>query len=286
MTDRQPASRARRPLLPLVILLLVSAALLVPDQPLRWLVRVADSGGPAAGELRALVRSLPVHALVLVGFDPDLGTYAEIRPAVRALLDDLFAHEARVALVSFSPEGRALASAELDRLRRAGFADDELVDLGFHGGAEAGLVESVERVVPDVERGPLASAIRVRGSGLAAFDLVLLVGGTDFGPRAWVEQILPRLPDLRLAAIAPTVLQPELAPYRRTGQLAALVSTLRDSVAYLELVRDDPAAPPDTSGGDRSADAAAMLVGMLAALVILGETLIRGAARRPPRPSA
>jgi hypothetical protein len=284
MTDRQAPPRPRRALLPLGIVLLISAALIVPDQALSGLVRLDDPGGPAGGELRALIRSLPESPLVLVGFDPDLGTYAEIRPAVRAMLDDLFSHEARIGIVSFSPEGRALAVAEIDRLRRAGFADDRLVDLGYRSGAEAGLIQAIELVVPDAERGLVANGIRIAGGGLDAFDLVLLVGGTDFGPRAWVEQILPRLPDLRLAAIAPTVLGPELAPYRRTRQLIALVATLRDNAAYAERVRDGPAAPPDTSGGDRPADAAAMLVGLLVTLGILGETLLRRAAWRPPGP--
>ena len=47
------------------------------------------------------------------GFDPDLGTYAEVRPTARAVIDDLLARDAVLRLVSLTPEGRALAVSEI-----------------------------------------------------------------------------------------------------------------------------------------------------------------------------
>ena len=49
---------------------------------------------------------LPAGPLVLVGFDPDLGTYAEVRPTVRTALADLLDRDARLAFISLTPEGR------------------------------------------------------------------------------------------------------------------------------------------------------------------------------------
>src|SRR5919106_371837 len=74
----------------------------------------------AVAELRAVLDGLPDQPIVIVGMDADLGTYAEIRLAVRAALDDLLQRGASLAFVSVTAEGRAIAAAEIERLRLAG----------------------------------------------------------------------------------------------------------------------------------------------------------------------
>ena len=208
--------------------------------------------------------------------DADLGTYPEIRPAVRVALDDLLARGDSLAFVSVSVEGRAVAAAELARLRAAGAAPDSLLDLGFISGVEAGMVRLVSDALPAGASGGMAETVTERGGGLAAFDMALLVGGGDVGPRTWVEQVGTRLPLLPMVGVAPTFAQPELVPYLRTGQLVALLATVRDDAAYVESVTeiDGQPAPP---GGSPSA--AAMLLGMLVALVVLGRALVGAAPR-------
>ena len=97
-------------------LLVLLALALVPTADV---VRLAGSPA-AADEMTAVLDELPPDALVLVGFDPDLGTYAEVRPTVRVLLEDLLARDARLAIVSLTAEGRALAIAERARLLEDG----------------------------------------------------------------------------------------------------------------------------------------------------------------------
>lgn len=243
------------------------------------LLRPGDDGGPLllanpdrtrVAELQAAFAALPEAPLVLVGLDADLGTYPEIRVAVRAAFADLLARDARLAVVSFTPEGRAIASAELDRLQRDGFGGDELLDLGFIAGAEAGMVRSVTALLPVGVEGSVADAIREADAGMGAFQLVLVVGGGELGPRTWVEQVGTRLPSLPIAAIVPTFAQPEVAPYLRTGQLVALLATLRDDAAYAADVGGAQAAP------ERVPSALAMLLGMLVALGALGRAVTAG----------
>jgi hypothetical protein len=204
-----------------------------------------------------VVDELPPDALVLVGFDPDLGTYAEIRATVRVLLDDLLERDARLALVSLTPEGRALAIAERARLMTGGVAAERLVDVGFVPGAEAALVS-------------LAGEIGQGIGGLPAepVALGLVVGGNDIGPRSWVEQLAPRVDGLALAAVAPSVLLPEVRPYLESGQLRALLATPRDGAAYRDLA--------DPAPGDAAVDPAplAVLVGMLVAIGVLGAAVV------------
>jgi hypothetical protein len=118
--------------------------------------------------------------------------------------------------------------------------------------------------------GPIASlmAQRSRG-GIGAFDLILLVGGSDIGPRSWVEQVGTRLPTtVAMVAIAPTFAQPELAPYLRTGQLAGLLATIRDDATYAQRVPGAAVGGIDATG-DALPSAFALRIGMLVALIVL-----------------
>jgi hypothetical protein len=237
-------------------------------------LRLANPDRSRVDQLRLAIGNLPDGALVLVACDADLGTYPEIRAATRVAMDDLRAHAARLAVVSFSPEGRAIAAAELARLARDG-TTEQPADLGFVAGAEAGLVRSVASIVPTAAEGDILDAIRERGGGIGAFDMVLVVSGSDISARSWVEQVGSRLPDLPMVAIAPTFLDPELEPYLRSGQLTALLSTLRDDVAYVEAVTAASASRPGPTPGPLP-----MLVGMLVALGVLGDAAFRRFVRR------
>lgn len=245
MSDRRGLARR---LAPLLLILLLAIAVLVGPGLGRW------RGGEEADRGAALldrVAALSPGSLVIVAFDPDLVTYAEVRPAARAALDALDEAGLRVAVVSFSPEGRALAAAEL--ARRDGIG----LELGFVPGGEAGLVSAVRSIVPASAVGSIAEAARSAGGGLGAFDLAIVVGGGDIGPRSWVEQVAPRAPDLPIAAIVPAFMRPELEPYLASGQLDALVAG-PDAVAAM--------AGAD-SELDRRADG--VLVGLLVAIVVL-----------------
>jgi hypothetical protein len=268
-----------------VLLLALSLAILIGPALTEGALQLANPDRTRAAGVQAAFDALPDDALVLVALDADLGTYPEIRPAVRAALDELLSAGASLAFVSVSVEGRAIGVAEQARLRAAG-AGEEPLDLGFVSGVEAGLVLLVGDALPAGASGAIADAVAEEGGGLAAFDMMLLVGGSDVGPRTWVEQVGTRLPEVPMVAIAPTFAEPELAPYLRTGQLVALLATVRDDAAFVESVVG-PEAGPTSTGGPPSA--AAMLLGMLVAVVVLGRALVQALPRlrrSTPRPAA
>jgi hypothetical protein len=238
-------------------------------------LRLASPDRSHVDQVRRAIGELASGALVLIAFDADLGTYAEIRATTRVAIADLAAHGARLAVVSFTPEGRAIAAAERDRIARAG-GGVAPADLGFVAGSEAGLVRSIESIVPSAAKGDLVEAIRQQGGGIGAFDMVLIVSGSDMSARSWVEQVGTRLPELPMVAIAPTFLEPELEPYLRSGQLTALIATLREGVAYAEAV--SAGSSPGPVMGPLP-----MLVGMLAALAVMAEAAFRRLGRRRRR---
>lgn len=288
MTEPGMLRRWRRPglrLQGLAALALVGAlamAWLLPAMPFLSL-----GGGPASeagDDLHIAIGSLPNQPAVLIDMDPDLGTYPEIRYATRAAMADLFAVGARLAFVSFSAEGRAIAIAEIARLRAEGAGPDRLLDLGFRSGGEAALVQLAGgRIGPDLggaSSGAFGSL--VAGGNLSAFDLALVVGGGDMSPRSWIEQVEPRVPTLKVAAITPTFLLPEMQPYRDAGQLVALAGTLRAGVGY----GDSVAAGGASTGLGRvpaeAPNALAIVLGMLIALAVLlesGASLLFGGVR-------
>ena len=248
-------------LAPLGLIVALAAALLAGLDG-RLVLESADDGSAEAAT--AALDALPDDALVLVGFDPDLGTYAEIRPTVRALLADLLNRGATLAVVSLTPEGRALALGELARMDRSEANPRQLIDLGFLPGAEAALV-AIARGLDGSSEDPIRTALP------SSADLAVVIGGIDIGPRSWVEQVSPRSEGLPIVAVAPTVLLPELEPYRASGQLAALLGTPRDGATYragAELGRLERMVQPSDGPSP-----AALLVGLLVAVVVLGQAL-------------
>ena len=261
MSDRR---RLLMKALPLLFVALLAVAWLAPDPPFA----AFGTRGDAADRVGAALDSLPAAPIVGIGFDPDAGTYAEVRPAVRALLDELLARDATLVFVNLTAEGRALLVGELARLGTAGTDADAIVDVGFVPGAEAALV-ALSRSIPRPAGGSAADdelLAELEATGLDAADLLVVVGGNDIGPRTWVEQALPRLGRPPLIAVSPTVLLPELLPYVQSGQIDALVGTAADSAAYARANAGSDAGQP--------VDSLALLVGLLAALGVPAQAVV------------
>lgn len=249
---------------PVALVLLLAVAWLLPAPAG---LSLGSTEGDAAHRVESTLDALPESPVVVVGFDPDVGTYPEIRPTVRTLLADLLARDAQLVFVNLTPEGRALLVAELGRLEAAATDGATIVDLGFVSGAEAALV-ALSRSAP-APGAPAALAAQLATSGLAAADLIVVIGGNDLGPRTWVEQALPRIDEPPTVAVAPTILLPELLPYVESGQLDALIATPVDGASYRAAVDPDP----DGDAADRPVDRLALLLGMLVAIGVVGQAL-------------
>ncbi len=235
--------------------------------PATGALRLAAADDAPAERWDAVLDGLPAEATVLVAYDPDIGTYAEIRPTVRVALADLLARDARLTFVSLTPEGRALLVAELARLGREVVNPARMLDLGFVTGAEAALVSLANGpAVPAGAEGSIARELVAEGT--AAIDALLVVGGNDIGPRSWVEQFTPRVDQIAVLAITPTVLLPEIQPYLGSGQLDAALTTPREGAAYREAVTLGPLERLREPGEPA---ALGVLVGLLAAIAVLGQ---------------
>ncbi len=250
------------------ILLIIGLAIAWQAPDVGWL-RLSDAESKRAELMTSALDALPDQPRVLIGYDPDLGTYAEIRQTARALLADLLARDGRLAFVSLTAEGRALASAELARLGRGEANPTRLLDVGFIPGAEAGLVD----LTRDIRAGQLddgAFTREVELEGIGAFDAIVVIGGNDLGPRSWVEQVMPRIGDVPLLSVTPIVLLPEVEPYLAGEQLAAGLTTPRDGAAYRESLELGNLSRLVESTEPRPLP---LLLGMLVAVAVLGQAL-------------
>jgi hypothetical protein len=266
MNDARDERALLRRVGPLAVLVIVGLALFVP-QPSG--VEIGAGASPRADGFVEVLDRLSEEPPVLIAFDPDFGTFAEIRPTVRGLLGDLLDRGADLAFVSLTPEGRALGSIELARLAADGVDDARITDLGFRTGAEAALLELVREPLAAVAaRGDAAEAL-LQG-GLEGIELAIVVGGNDLGPRSWIEQVRTRAPSLPIVAVTPTVLLPELTPYLATGQLEGLLGTIGDGAAY----RAQLATGPSGEGLEAGPRPLAILAGVLVAVVVLAQAAL------------
>ena len=269
------SERVTRFAAPILLVAALAVGVLVPAG-----LGIADPDSEAADGMQTILQGLDAGSGVLVGFDPDIGTYAEVRPTVRTLLAELVGRGMSISIVSLTPEGRALALAELHRAARLAPDARRIADLGFVPGAEAALVTVAGAISGSSD---LTSAGRT--AALGATDLIVVVGGNDLGPRSWVEQVLPRIDPVPMIAITPVSLLPEVEPYRQSGQLAAVIATPRDGASYRSAA--DPGRFTAVAEVDGGPPALALVLGLLAAIGWLGETLVRrivpALAARPER---
>lgn len=254
---------ARRVAWPALVVAVLVAGLVLP---IGGGLSLADRDDASAARWTAVLDGLPDEATVIVGFDPDLGTYAEIRPTVRTLMADLLHRNARLAVISLTPEGRALALGELGRLDRLEANPTRLVDLGFLPGAEAALVALARATAGDLTLTGPSDAVDLAGT-----DLALVVGGNDLGPRSWVEQFGIRAPGIGIAAVTPSVLLPEVRPYLESGQLVALAGTPFEGAGYRDRVDLGAVARLGELEGPAPL---AMLAGLLTAIGYLAACLV------------
>ena len=197
--ENRPPSRllSRTSIAWLALLLLLGAATVIAPGARSNILALANpdvaSGERAAGRPG---RACRISRWCWWRMDADLGTYPEIRPAIRAALDDLLATRSVARLREHhQPKGARSPPPRWSACERRASRRTSLLDIGFVAGVEAGMVRLVGVVrAPQRSAVPWPMRVRSRGGGLDAFDMALLVGGSDVGPRTWVEQVGTRVP--------------------------------------------------------------------------------------------
>lgn len=241
-----------RLLLALLLLGAVIAGLLYPDL-------LAETGSfeaalaPGINDVFAAAAGRPV--LVAFEFTPAMA--GALAPEANALLRELNAQGSDVLFVSQSPAGVAMA-----RQAREGIDGLLSRDLGYIPGGPIGLrrvagclqgVSECQTVYgPELDAGTRAV--------LADTALIVILAGDQDALLSWIEQVGSTADVPIFAAVTPAV-APLATPYRDSGQLAGLLSTVASESAGTGL---------ETTRGEGMITAQALSRWMVAAAIFVG----------------
>lgn len=218
--------------LPWLIALLTLAIALPILLHLSWPVGTAQPW-PGVHEAHTVIDTLPPGATVLIIWDYDPTTAAEMDLVALPLVSHLLERRLLPVIVSQLPGGPAVAQRLFDRAIEGLVADNTLrfiaqPNLYVQGGFLPGGTAVLSLLAQQPSAGALA------GVALTRPALTIVVAAQADGVQAWLEQGQP----LQLApvvAFTSAGADPLLRPYLGSGQLSGLVSGFDGAISYQKL---------------------------------------------------
>jgi len=199
-----------------------------------------------------LIGSLPSNAPVLVVFDYEPALSGELEAAAAPLMDHLLLQGPRLALISTSPTGPALAERFLNDTSASPLVaghnyqpGQQYVNLGYLAGGPSGVQDfaiSPEEAAPFALDGqpawqlpPLQGIQKL--SDFAA--IIVLTDNADTG-RIWIEQTGSVIGKTPMLMVISAQTEPMILPYYDSGQIKGLVTGLAGGEAYEQtMLRSD-----------------------------------------------
>ena len=191
-----------------------------------------------------LIGSLKSNAPVLVVFDYDPALFGELEAATAPLMDHLLLQGPRLALISTSPTGPALAERFLtDKIASplvAGHnyqAGQQYVNLGYLAGGSSGVqyfamnpAKAAPLTLDHQQAWQLPPLLGVQKlSDFAA--LIVITENADSG-RVWVEQTGSTIGNTPILMVISAQAEPMILPYYNSGQIKGLVTGLAGGEYY------------------------------------------------------
>jgi hypothetical protein len=192
----------------------------------------------------SLIGSLPPSAPVLVVFDYDPAFSGELEAAATPLMDHLLLQGPRLALISTSPTGPALAERFLTDTSVspliAGYnyqPGQQYVDLGYLAGGPSGIqyfaTSPAEAAPFTLDGKPAWQLPPMQGvQKLSDFAAILVLTDNADTGRAWIEQTGSAIGSTPLLMVISAQAEPMLLPYYDSGQIKGLVTGLAGGEAY------------------------------------------------------
>jgi len=203
-----------------------------------------------------LIGSLPSNAAVLVVFDYDPALSGEMEAAAAPLMDHLLLQGPRLALISTSPTGPALAERFLHDTNASPLiaghnyqSEQQYVNLGYLAGGPSGIqyfaasLSKAAQFTLDGQQAwtlPPLQGVRVL-SDFAA--IVVITDNADSG-RVWIEQTGSTIGNTPILMVLSAQAEPMILPYYASGQVKGLVTGLAGGDAYGQIF-----ARPDSTRG-------------------------------------
>ena len=264
------------------IYLLIALAVIIPLFGEGDWFGEAELPSAAATDFYDAIQNLPSNSVVLLAFDYDPSTAAEMDRLAEPVLWHLMDRNVRLMAVSLLPTGPAVAGNLLDRI--AGEHDgyqygQNYVNLGYIPGQAAApneLASDLRTIVPQDYRqqtslGELPATQDV--NGIQDVSLIIEFAAQQRTLQWWIEQVGSQYQVEIMAAVSAAV-EPTATPYHNSGQLVGLMSGLPSAAQYEMKTNKWP------SLAIASVDAQSVAHLAIVALIVLGSLASLVSARR------
>jgi hypothetical protein len=189
------------------------------------------------GATSALIEAIPTNAPVLIAFEYDPALSGELEAVAAPFVDQLQAKGARLAMVSTSPTGTALAERFLKNALLVNShqykSGEQYANLGYLAGGPTGI--SLFASAPSVAMPFTANGGPVWLQGVTQLSdfaaVIILTDNADTG-RNWIEQSGRYLGKTPMIMVISAQAEPMVRPYFDSGQLKGLVSGIVDAKTY------------------------------------------------------
>lgn len=201
----------------------------------------AELPSGAATDFYDAIQNLPSESVVLLAFDYDPSTAAEMDRLAEPVLWHLINRKVRLMAVSLLPTGPAVAGNLLDRVAREHDVEyqygQNYVNLGYIPGQAAApseLASDLRALVPQDYRqrkslGELPATQDV--TGIQDVSLIIEFAAQQRTLQWWIEQVGSQYQIEIMAAVSAAV-EPTATPYHNSGQLVGLISGLPSAAQY------------------------------------------------------
>jgi hypothetical protein len=242
----------------------------------------AELPSGAATDFYNAIQNLPSNSVVLLAFDYDPSTAAEMDRLAEPVLWHLMDREVELLAVSLLPTGPAVAGNLLDRVagEHGGYQyGQNYVNLGYIPGQAAApneLASDLRTIVPQDYRqrkslGELPATQDV--NGIQDVSLIIEFAAQQRTLQWWIEQVGSQYQVEIMAAVSAAV-EPTATPYHNSGQLVGLISGLPSAAQYEMRTNKWP------SLAIASVDAQSVAHLAIVALIVLGSLASLVSARR------
>jgi hypothetical protein len=259
--------------------------------PILLKLRFPEYPGPMARATFNAVEAVPEGSTVLLSFDYDPASAAELQPMASALVHHCAARKLKLVFMALWPLGKKQADDTIDRVLKEfhpGYQyGTDYVQLGFQSGNE-GVIKLMATNVPeqyktDASGTALTALPLVAGiKNLGSFKLVASVSAGYPGAKEWVQYGNGAMPEAFSIVGGSTGVQvSQLLPYY-PKQMEGMLVAVKGAAEYEMLVEQKyPVAKPEVIGQGRVRMGPQLVAHLLMiALIVLGNlAMIAGRSR-------
>ena len=226
-----------------VIFLIIAIAVVLP---VIFNIHLGTTVTPETRQVFANIDSLPSSAIVMVSFDFEASSFAEVRPLADVIIQHAFQKNLRIVALSLFAEGAALGEQLLSKLASDNGKNygSDYIYLGFRPQYQAAILAMGESITTEFPRDYFGNA--TNESALMAEvdtydDIALVISVADGSmPTYWVEYaVTPH--DVKFQTVLTATMATSFYPYLASGQIRGIAAGLKGASEYESLLGRDGA---------------------------------------------